>query len=153
MIPTSAPLNAWLKHISGEEKMPIATSARLKAWLNAVPADPTISSGRVMGTELTLYPYADTFGRKQFYAFVGFVDICGFTELAFGKSPVEVRDIVAPFIQSVISIKTYWPLSRGCLTCRSSSKQSRAFASSGLILRAFRKWASAPLRSPWAAQI
>jgi hypothetical protein len=44
----------------------------------------------------------ETFGTRHFEAMVGFIDMCGFSELASGKSPVEIHQLVTPFIQTVV---------------------------------------------------
>ena len=46
--------------------------------------------------------FLHNYGKKQFDALVGFIDICRFSEAARGKSAAQVRDLVAPFIQTVV---------------------------------------------------
>jgi len=46
--------------------------------------------------------FIEAYGHKQFDAWVGFIDICRFSEAACGKSAAQVRDLALPFIQSVV---------------------------------------------------
>src|ERR1051326_7178112 len=94
MIATSPALAAWAEHIAGHKRI----------------APPLIRSPMEIGAgkEYTedSDPIIDSFGRKTFEAAVGFVDMRGFSELAFGKTPTEVRAIAAPFVAIVIDCAT-----------------------------------------------
>ncbi len=46
--------------------------------------------------------YADTIGQKQFNAYVGFVDLVGYSERTTNLSPTGVRDFLVPFLEGVI---------------------------------------------------
>jgi class 3 adenylate cyclase len=125
--PTSPELSSWLAHISGqklleqdfvpgagfigdqrleafraqikarEEEEEKALRARIEASGNNEQAririlvlDLALKKGRVV----------ETFGTKVFSALIGFIDMCGFSELARDKAPREVHQIAAPFIQA-----------------------------------------------------
>lgn len=51
--------------------------------------------------------FLDSFGKKEFFAGVCFIDMRGFSDLARDKSPSEVRALVAPFIGSVVRAATF----------------------------------------------
>lgn len=110
MIPTSDALSAWLRHISGQERL----------TQNLIRSDGFVGSGLhralveeraefekselariIEGAAKCVEAVASTFGVKQFPALVGFIDMRGFSDLACGKSPVEIHQIVTPFIQAV----------------------------------------------------
>ncbi len=86
MISTSEALSRWLLHISGHTKLPqVLTPLREAVELNR--EGPRIIS---------------TFARQRFKGLVGFVDMRGFSDLAHGFSPEEVRDIASPFVGAIV---------------------------------------------------
>ncbi len=90
MIPTSDAMLKWLLHISGEQQLhPKPGRIRLR---EAVKLDDRANE------------IISTFGKKEFSALVGFVDMQGFSNLVKGKRPREVRNLAAPFIESVIGV-------------------------------------------------
>jgi len=92
MIPTSDSLSKWLLHIAGELQItPIPGRRRLTEAVELNKEGPKIVS---------------TFGKRQFGALVGFIDMRGFTARARGKRPSEVRDIAAPFVSAVVDAAT-----------------------------------------------
>jgi class 3 adenylate cyclase len=83
---TSEELSRWLLHVSGQTELPrVLTPLREAIELNR--EGPRIIS---------------TFGQQRFEAMVGFVDMRGFSCLARGLSPEEVRDIATPFVGAVV---------------------------------------------------
>ena len=90
MIPTSEALSKWLLHMYGQAKLsPKPGMRRLTEAVELNERSDEIIS---------------TFGKKEFEALVGFIDMRGFTGKAVGKCPTEVRDIVVPLVQSVIEV-------------------------------------------------
>lgn len=88
MIPLSKKLEQWCRHKTGEEKI-----LNTKGWTQQLcSAELNEDANRIISS----------FGNKEFEALVGFIDMQGFSTLAQGKSPAEVRDIAAPFISVVI---------------------------------------------------
>ena len=55
--------------------------------------------------------YADTFNKKEFNCFVGFIDLKGFSSFSSGKNPKEINDFILPFLNKIIIILTKF----GCL--------------------------------------
>jgi class 3 adenylate cyclase len=95
MIPTTRSLGQWLRHINGDQAVPVSGRKRLT---EAVELNRD-------GQEIV-----DTFGNKEFVAAVGFVDMRGFTRRSFGLSPSRVREIASPFVNAVITsaAKRHW---------------------------------------------
>ncbi|HEX7518628.1 MAG TPA: hypothetical protein VF345_15215 [Chthoniobacterales bacterium] len=92
MISTSPLLEQWCRHKAGEQQ--ILNTKGIHSITEAVDlnqnAEQIISS----------------YGNTDFEALVGFVDMRGFSSLAQGKSPSEVRDTVRPFISAVVDAAT-----------------------------------------------
>lgn len=90
-------LSSWLKHRDGKTRCEL-------------PAVRVIT--KALNLHVRAQPVIDTFGSTTFEAFVGFVDLCGFSERTKGRSPREVADYLTPFLNSVITRLTtldYWP--------------------------------------------
>jgi class 3 adenylate cyclase len=90
MVVTTRLLERWLQHILGTvelRRQPGVLGLREAAELNQ-------SGAQIIST----------FGQRQFTAFVGFIDIRGFSDLCRGKTPVQVRDIAKPFVDTVVAI-------------------------------------------------
>lgn len=91
---TSPELEALLLHLSGRQQLQIPGDfgdllARGAGLREPFPAE-----------------FLDSFGKREFYAAVGFIDMVGFSEQARDKSPSEVKAVVAPFIESVVRAAT-----------------------------------------------
>lgn len=86
MVPTSDALAKWLLHASGQ--------VRLRPRRGMMRLEEAVELNR-SGSKII-----STFGRKQFGAMIGFIDMHGFSERAKGRSPASVRDIALPFIPS-----------------------------------------------------
>jgi len=92
VIPTCKDLERFLLHINGEEKLvPLKGRRSLTEAVELNKEAPRIIS---------------TFGKKEFKAVVGFVDMRGFSSKARGKTPLEVHALVKPFIDLVIKVST-----------------------------------------------
>ncbi len=88
MIPTTPEIERWLRHIAGVEEIPRNPNASV------------ITEAVELNTEAA--KVISTFGDKEFWAVVGFVDMQGFSSASEGKTPREVRDIADPFVKAVI---------------------------------------------------
>jgi class 3 adenylate cyclase len=91
MRPTSPELLSLLLHLTGHEPLRYVLDRGYRLDMSAgkrgaLPSD-----------------FLDSFGKREFYAAVGFVDMRDFSTLACGKSPSEVRSLVAPFLTAVIA--------------------------------------------------
>jgi class 3 adenylate cyclase len=87
----------WLRHRIGEERLTRRLSPALVT----------------KGIELNVDgpAFIDTFGEKEFQAFVGFVDLIGFSSRTVGRNPVATADYLKPFMGAAISSL----VSGGCL--------------------------------------
>jgi class 3 adenylate cyclase len=94
MIPTSPELENLLLHLAGREHLRYVLDRgyRLDMAAGIRSAQPE--------------DFLASFGKKEFYAAVGFIDMHGFTDKSRGKSPSEVRSLVAPFLDAVIRAAT-----------------------------------------------
>lgn len=90
MIPPSTNSEKWCRHKSGAEK--ILNTQGIREMNEAVELNKA-------GQEIL-----SSFGNREFRAMVGFIDMRGFSTAANGKSPAQVRDIVAPFIAAVVKV-------------------------------------------------
>jgi len=50
--------------------------------------------------------FADTFGKKDFFGIVGFIDLKGYSSFAYKKTGKEISEFIGPFLTSVIQILT-----------------------------------------------
>ena len=46
--------------------------------------------------------FLETFGKREFYGFIGFIDLCGFSTHTAAMSPKEVHDFAIRFLEPVI---------------------------------------------------
>lgn len=90
MIPLSLKLEKWCRHKSGTER--ILNTQGIRDLNEAVELNKA-------GQEIL-----SSFGKREFPAMVGFIDMRGFSKAANGKSPAQVRDIAAPFIAAVVNV-------------------------------------------------
>src|SRR5438445_487161 len=113
MTPTSPELERLLAHLSGKR--------RLDELVYREPPGGGAGSGRREGglierrhprvhIDFLRMPRAedfiDSFGKREFFAGICFIDMQGFSDLARDKSPSEVRALVAPFLESVVRAAT-----------------------------------------------
>lgn len=92
MIGTTERLKTWLQHKAGSQR--ILNTTGIRDLNEAVELN---QSGQGI---------ISSFGNREFQAMVGFIDMRGFSNAAAGKSPAQVRDIVAPFITAVVQVAT-----------------------------------------------
>jgi class 3 adenylate cyclase len=88
MIALSDKTDLWLKHIAGD--------AQLTNLHGTHPIYEAVELNE-KATEIL-----STFGNQTFSAIVGFVDMRGFSTAAAGKTPVEVKQLVEPFVSAVV---------------------------------------------------
>jgi class 3 adenylate cyclase len=91
----------------------IASTTRLNTWLrHKAGLEPILNTGGVRDLNESVELNQDgeqiisSFGNREFEAMVGFIDMRGFSNAAKGKTPIQVRDIVAPFISAVVEVAT-----------------------------------------------
>jgi len=92
MIPTSEPLSMWLNHIGGETQL--EPKAGRRVLTEAVELNKEAKE------------IISTFGCREFWAVVGFIDMKGFSTQARGKPPKEVLAIAKPFVDAVVCVAT-----------------------------------------------
>lgn len=82
-------LASYLRHRAGDEEITKRTGRlRQKALeLNSPGVD-----------------YASTFGDSEFPAYVGFLDLAGFSEATHGKRPKEIAAFLRPFLSQVLDV-------------------------------------------------
>lgn len=87
------------------------TDPNLVAYLRHRAGEQPISSyggGRVRTRALELNAEKDaflkTFGRKEIAAYVGFVDLAGFSDAVSGKSPQQIVDYLEPILNRLVSV-------------------------------------------------
>lgn len=90
MIATTRKLEAWCRHKNGTER--ILNTRGIQDLNEAVELNKA-------GHEIL-----SSFGKREFPAMVGFIDMRGFSTAANGKTPAQVRDIAAPFIAAVVEV-------------------------------------------------
>lgn len=90
MIPTSDALAKWLLHISG--KVELRSKPGMKRLEEAIELNKGADKIR------------STFGNQEFQAMTGFIDMREFSSRSKGQSPRGVRDIAAPFVETVVEI-------------------------------------------------
>jgi len=88
MIPTSQNLERWLRHVNGDQEVPSSGRQKLTEAVELNRA----------GQEIV-----NTFGKKEFTAAVGFIDMRGFTRKSFGLPPSQVREVAIPFVSAIIA--------------------------------------------------
>jgi len=57
---------------------------------------------KALDLDLGAKQFLNTFGQREFYGFVGFIDLCGFSARTAAKSPKEVHDTAMHFLEPVI---------------------------------------------------
>jgi class 3 adenylate cyclase len=92
MIPTSLKTEKWLRHVSGTEQ--ILNTSGVRKLTEAVELNQR-------GEEIV-----SSYGKKEFTGMVGFIDMRGFSNKAKGKTPLEVHNLVTPFISTVVEAAT-----------------------------------------------
>src|SRR5947199_5264477 len=92
MVASTAKLQAWLRHKAGLQR--ILNTSGIQDLNEAVELNKD-------GQEII-----SSFGKRDFVAMVGFIDMRGFSTAARGKTPTQVREIVAPFISVVVEVAT-----------------------------------------------
>ena len=78
----SGEMEAWLRHRMGERR---TDTIRRKVITKALELNRT-------GPD-----FIDIFGRKEFRAFVGFIDIIEFSSRNEGRTPAEIANYLCPF--------------------------------------------------------
>jgi class 3 adenylate cyclase len=82
-------LLAYLRHRVGE--------ARMEAWRSSIDR-------KALELNQPTPDFEGTFGRADIRAYVGFIDLAGFSSATSGKSPAEIADYVLPFLTAAIGI-------------------------------------------------
>ncbi len=77
----------WMLHRAGKERVQWNPIRILGKALELNRAEPSV---------------IDTYGQKEFRAYVGFIDIVGFSSTTKGKSPAEIKAYVKPFLDDII---------------------------------------------------
>lgn len=90
MIATTPAVESWIRHIAGFEKLDVP--------------DGLGSANEAIELNKDSHEILPTFGDKEFTAIVGFVDMRGFSALARGQSPREVKRVVEPFLAAVVEV-------------------------------------------------
>ena len=81
-------LERWLRHRIGEDRLESRLAPRLvRKGLELNTAGPE---------------FIDTFGRKEFEAIVGFLDIIGYSTRTMGMTPSAIADYLATFINVAV---------------------------------------------------
>lgn len=81
----------WLAHRSGEKQL---DPARPRYVRKAFELNDTGAS------------FIDSFGKSEISAFVGFVDLVGFTERVKGSSPKDIANHLKPFLEGLAGLVT-----------------------------------------------
>jgi len=90
MIPLTKESKQLLDHIFGINELPLKKGKKmLTEAVNLDNESTTIIS---------------TFGKKEFSAITGFIDMRGFSTKAKGKPPIEVLEIAKPFVDVIIEV-------------------------------------------------
>ena len=92
VIPLTHKLQQWCCHKAGIEEI-LNRGGGLKA---AASAELNTDAPKLI----------ESFGNREFSGIVGFIDMRGFSALARGKHPLEVKAIAAPFISAVCTVAT-----------------------------------------------
>lgn len=88
MIATTKAVELWLRHATGVEKLNVPEGLVRVTEAVELNKDPI--------------PILSTFGKKEFAAIVGFIDMRGFSGRSRGLCPTEVAALVRPFITAVV---------------------------------------------------
>jgi class 3 adenylate cyclase len=95
MIPGSKEIEKWMLHIVGKERLDPGNRHRLEEAVELNENAPEVIS---------------TFGKKEFHAAIGFLDMRGFSKKSAGKTPTQILSIAKPFVDCVIEVagKRHW---------------------------------------------
>jgi hypothetical protein len=86
----SKTLEAWLLHRYGKKQLD-------ESWIQCETKALELNSN---------FNKIKTFGKKDFYGFVGFIDLVGFSSSVKGKAPSEVANFILPFLNDVCKAVT-----------------------------------------------
>jgi class 3 adenylate cyclase len=79
----------YLLHRSGTVRMPSGRILSVKKALQLNTPQPN---------------FDDTFGKSELSAYVGFIDLAGFSESVHGQTPRQIADFLSPFMRESINI-------------------------------------------------
>ena len=70
------------------------------------PNDLPIVSTKALDKNRVGPSFTDTFGKKEIYGFVGFIDLKAFSSFCYKKTPEQIRDYLLPFLTNITNLLT-----------------------------------------------
>jgi len=67
-------------------------------------SSPWIYRQRALEGNVQGVPFLETFGKSTIRAYVGFIDLAGFSTRVQGQSPQEIENYLFPFLEKIINI-------------------------------------------------
>lgn len=80
-------VEAWARHRSGREQL-------TEDWL---------FSTKALDLNRVAQPFLQTYGKREFHGFVGFLDLCGFSARTATLPPRGIHDYAIKFLEKVVS--------------------------------------------------